>query len=97
MTLSIVLIVVAHYVLPAWGLERETAARRQVRFSGTAGAAWLGALVVCGVLNIAFGVQVYFLALPGWLVAGFLYLLLEVRQQRRDTQLYPGEQEALNA
>ncbi len=87
------LIVVEHYLFPLWGLERELASRRGIRFSLTAGVSWLGALGVCGILNLVFGVQVFFLALPGWLVAGLLYFSLSfVRKPgARPTHTAAGE------
>lgn len=75
-------IVVDYYLLERVGLHRDFAERSGSSFNLAAGAAWLVALVTCGVLNQLAGVQIYFLALPGWVVAGLLYLVLSAVTQR---------------
>ncbi|MBN2506738.1 MAG: hypothetical protein JXQ71_08595 [Verrucomicrobia bacterium] len=62
------------YVLPRCGLPSDHAERAGVRFNAAAGLAWGLALALCAVLNQGAGVQIYFLALPGWIMAGGLYL-----------------------
>jgi len=76
-------IVVDYYVLRKFGLTRDYAETSGRAFNVAAGAAWFIALVTCGLLNWFAGVQIYFLALPGWVIAGFLYLLLSAAVQRR--------------
>jgi purine-cytosine permease-like protein len=65
------------------GLTRDFAERTGSTINFAAGTAWLVALVVCALLNRFAGVQIYFLALPGWLTAGVLYLLLSAVVQKR--------------
>jgi purine-cytosine permease-like protein len=68
------IIFVDFYGLKRLGLEPDYAARKGISFNLAAGAAWVLALMICGLLNQLAGVQIYFLALPGWLIAGLLYL-----------------------
>ncbi len=46
-------------------------------------AAWLLALVACVVLNIGLGVQIFFLGLPGWIMAGIFYFMISKSAQNR--------------
>jgi purine-cytosine permease-like protein len=71
------------YLFRKLGLTRDFAERTGDTINVAAGAAWLVALVVCALLNRFAGVQIYFLALPGWLTAGVLYILLSAVVQRR--------------
>lgn len=71
------------YLFAKLGLIRDIAERTGRTINVAAGAAWLVALVVCALLNRFAGVQIYFLALPGWLTAGVLYILLSAVVQRR--------------
>ena len=76
------IIVTEHHLFRRFGLQREYAIARGSAFNGAAGTAWIAALALCAVLNIAGGVQVYFLALPGWCIAGLVYLLLAYYRDR---------------
>ena len=76
-------IAVDYYLFGRLGLTSDFAERSGSTFNSPAGAAWLIALAACGLLNRFAGVQIYFLALPGWLTAGILYLLLSTLVQRR--------------
>jgi hypothetical protein len=44
-------------------------------------AAWLLALMACMALNIGLGVQIFFLGLPGWIMAGIFYLIMSKSAQ----------------
>jgi purine-cytosine permease-like protein len=46
-------------------------------------AAWLLALVACVILNLGFGIQIFFLGLPGWIMAGIFYLIMSKSAQIR--------------
>jgi purine-cytosine permease-like protein len=67
-------IVVDYYLLSRLGLRTDYAEATKLKFNSAAGAAWMIALGTCLLLNRLAGVQIYFLALPGWLTAGILYL-----------------------
>lgn len=75
-------IVVDHVVFGRLGLTRDYAERSGTTFNVAAGAAWLVALAACALLYGTAGVQIYFLALPGWVIAGVLFLLLSMFIQR---------------
>lgn len=72
------------YILPRLGLAQDYAEKRRLPLNWAAGAAWLLALLFCLLLNRLAGVQIYFLALPGWLMAGILYVLFSLAAQRRE-------------
>jgi purine-cytosine permease-like protein len=76
-------IVVDVYVLKYLRRQSDYAEQRQLSFNGAAGFAWLLALATCLLLNTLAGVQVYFLALPGWVMAGVLFAVLSVVLQNR--------------
>jgi purine-cytosine permease-like protein len=64
------------YLLERFGLRSNYAERSHSSFNLAAGSAWSLALLACALLNQLAGVQVYFLALPGWIMAGLFYVLL---------------------
>jgi hypothetical protein len=76
-------ITVDYFVFGRFGLIRDFAERSGSTFNVAAGSAWLIALLTAGFLNRVVGVQIYFLALPGWLTAGILYIVLSTVIQRR--------------
>jgi purine-cytosine permease-like protein len=75
-------IVVDYYLLSRLGLRTDYAEAAKLKFNSAAGAAWIIALGTCLLLNRLAGVQIYFLALPGWLTAGFLYAAFSAILQR---------------
>ncbi len=77
------IVFVDFYFLKRLGLEPDYAAVTGQRINYAAGLAWLLALAVCAWLNQAMGVQIYFLALPGWIMAGLLYLVFSKLYQRK--------------
>jgi purine-cytosine permease-like protein len=76
------IIVTEHHLFGRFGLQRDYAIARGSAFNGAAGTAWIAALALCALLNIVGGVQVYFLALPGWCISGLVYLLLAYYRDR---------------
>ena len=46
-------------------------------------AAWLLALVACVAMYMGLGIQIFFLGLPGWIMAGVFYLMLSKYAQNR--------------
>ncbi len=75
-------IVVDYYLLSRLGLETDYAEKNHLKVNLAAGAAWIVGLATSALLNRLAGVQIYFLALPGWLTAGVLYLVFSVALQR---------------
>ena len=78
------IIFVDFHLLERFGLVADYAEHRRLPVNMAAGLAWVLALGFCALLNRLGGVQIYFLALPGWLAAGVLYLFLSKILQRRD-------------
>lgn len=64
------------YLLEKFGLTQNLAEQRGLKFNLAAGLAWVLTLYLCAALNVGLGIEVYFLAVPSWLIAGTLYLLL---------------------
>jgi purine-cytosine permease-like protein len=75
-------IFVDYYLLSRFGLMTDYAEKTSLKFNLAAGAAWIIALLTSALLNRLAGVQIYFLALPGWLTAGLLYLIFSALLQR---------------
>lgn len=71
------------YVFKKLGLKEDLAEKLRLQFNWAAGLAWILALAFCLVLNRIVGVQVYFLALPGWIMAGLLYVVLSYFMQQK--------------
>ena len=80
-------IVVDTYILPRLNRQSDYAAKRHLAFNPAAGLAWILALVVCLLLNVFAGVQIFFLALPGWIMAGILYAVLSMLFQKTRYEL----------
>ncbi len=76
-------IVADYWLLPRLGLQRWFAHERGLAFYGAAALTWLLTLVACAALVQWGGVEIYFVSLPGWLLAALLYTLLSVAWQRR--------------
>ncbi len=77
------IIFVDFYLLERFGLKTDYAEKSRSRFNLAAGGAWLLALLICALLNRLAGWQIYFLALPGWIMAGGFYLLFSHLVQRQ--------------
>ena len=53
------------------------------KFNWAAGLTWLITLTLCLAMNIYWGIEIYFLGLPGWFIAVFLYIVLSTILQRK--------------
>ncbi len=81
-------IVIDFYVLPRLGLQQTFAERQGLRFYIAPAIAWIVTLVLCLVLNMTAGIDIFFLGLPGWFLAAGLYIAAsKVLQQRKSTIL----------
>ena len=72
-----------YWLLPRLGMQQDYAALRALTLSWPAAAAWLLTLGACLALNQTWGVEIFFLGLPGWFIATGLYLVCCRWQQRR--------------
>lgn len=76
------IIFVDFYLMERLGLRSNYAERTGSTFNIAAGAAWLLALLVCALLNHYASVQIFFLALPGWFMAGLFFIAFSYLLQR---------------
>ena len=70
------IIFIDYYLFPKLGLKSNFAELAQQKFNWAAGLTWFLTLATCLAINIALGVDVFFLGLPGWFVAVILYVVL---------------------
>ncbi len=62
------------WILPKLGMQSEYALRGRVSLNWAAAGAWLCTVGICTFLVLKMGVQIYFVSLPGWFAATFLYI-----------------------
>ncbi len=72
-----------YWVLPRLNLKRFYAEATGITANWAAGAAWILTLCLCLVLYLTFGIEKFFLFLPGWFIAAFLYIAGSMLIQRR--------------
>lgn len=70
------------WLLPKLGLRQDYAEWKRLLVSWPAGLSWLVTLAACLALNRIWGVEIFFLGLPGWFIATGLYVGLAFAQQR---------------
>jgi len=75
------------YLLKRLGMSEFYAEKAGLSFYAPPLLAWLVSLAACLFLNIVFKVEVFFLALPGWFIAAFLYIILSKIGQNRERAL----------
>ena len=68
------IIVTDTYILPKLKLKSDFAETFNKSFNISAFLAWILCLVICILINQIFGMEVFFLGLPGWFIASFIYL-----------------------
>jgi len=71
-----------YWLLPRLELRQDYAEWKQLRWAWPAALAWLVTLGACLLLNLVWGVEIFFLGLPGWFIATGLYVALSYAQQR---------------
>jgi purine-cytosine permease-like protein len=76
-------IFVDHYFMRRAGMLDFYAERANLSAWWPPLAAWFLALIACVILNIGFGVQIFFLGLPGWIMAGIFYAVMSKSAQNR--------------
>jgi purine-cytosine permease-like protein len=62
------------YFAKRFGFQSEQALSNQVHFSVPAFLAWTLTLLICLGLNLVYGVEIFFLGLPGWFIAVFIFV-----------------------
>lgn len=63
------------YWLPKLGLKDEYAERAGSKFNWAVAITWILTLLICVVLNLSAGIEIFFLGLPGWFIAVVVYLV----------------------
>ena len=84
-------IFVDFWLIRKFGLQSSYAERSGQLFNWAAGLAWFVALGVCWVLVQFVHVQIFFVSLPGWFVAAFVYIVVSMVYQKK---IRPSAQEA---
>ncbi|MEJ2240432.1 MAG: hypothetical protein P8X82_19245 [Gemmatimonadales bacterium] len=69
------------WLLPRLGLRQDYADWKEVAFSWPAAASWGVTLAACWAINALWGLQIFFLGLPGWFIATAIYVALSYAQQ----------------
>ena len=72
------------WLLPRLNLRQDYAEWKKIVFSWPAAASWGLTLVVCWGINSIWGLEIFFLGLPGWFVATGIYVALSYAQQKAD-------------
>jgi purine-cytosine permease-like protein len=70
------IILVDFYLIPRLGLRAYYAATFGKSFNAAAALAWVLCLGFCLFVNLHYGMEVFFLGLPGWFAAALLYIVL---------------------
>src|SRR5690554_4205488 len=63
------------YVLEKLGLKKNYAELTSSFFNWSVGITWILTLVLCLSMNLALGIEIFFLGLPGWFIAVIIYLV----------------------
>lgn len=72
------------YFIKKLRLESFFAMKRNISFYLPPALAWLLTLGFCLFLNLYYGVQIFFLGLPGWFIAVIIYIGLSIYYQRKN-------------
>jgi purine-cytosine permease-like protein len=72
------------WLLEKLGLRQNYAEFKDIFFSWPAGLAWGLTLAACWAINALWGLEIFFLGLPGWFIAVFLYVGFSYAQQHAD-------------
>ncbi len=71
------------WILPKLGMVSDYAEKRGISFNWAAAISWVVTLGICFLINRWFGLDVYFLGLPGWFIAVLLYLVFSKVYQKK--------------
>src|SRR6266568_3217316 len=69
------------WLLPKLGLRQRYAEWKSLLFSWPAALTWVMTLVACWAINAVWGLEIFFLGLPGWFISTVLYVGLGAIQQ----------------
>ena len=71
------------YLLEKLGLKANYAEVKGVKLNWAVASTWIITLSFCLLLNLIFGIEIFFLGLPGWFVAVVVYVLASKLNQRK--------------
>ncbi len=71
------------WVIKKFGRNQNYAEKAGISFNWAAGIAWIFTLIAAFALVRFAGVQIYFVSLPGWFLAAFLYLVISFFYQKK--------------
>ena len=69
-------IIIDFYLMKKLKLESNYAEKSGLIFNWAACFAWIGTLIICLSLVWFTGLQIYFVSLPGWFIAAFIYIVM---------------------
>ena len=76
------IIFIDYWVFPQIGLQSNLASIRKLGWNWAAALTWFLTLGTCFAINQFMGIEIFFLGLPGWFIAVFLYIGLSFIVQR---------------
>lgn len=62
-----------------------------IKFNWAAGLTWFGTLIICLLIHLLLGVDIFFLGLPGWFIAAISFIVLNKVYQSRLVLATSGE------
>jgi len=71
-----------HFLVKKAGMLPFFAEKKKISFFLPPAIAWLLTLSLCLLMNLRFGLQIFFLGLPGWFIAVLIYMGLSYYYQR---------------
>lgn len=74
------------FFLKKIGLQDDYAEKTNSSFNWSVGITWVFTLVLCLILNMAFGIEIFFLGLPGWFAAVVIYVVASKMNQKQPLQ-----------
>ncbi|HSJ69863.1 MAG TPA: hypothetical protein VK921_19435 [Anditalea sp.] len=77
------------YVLPKMGLKSNYAELHNISLNPAAAWTWFVTLVVCLLLNLFVGIEIFFLGLPGWFIAVAVYIIGSKLMQKKTAKNTP--------
>ncbi|MDH5398730.1 MAG: hypothetical protein OEX02_11315 [Cyclobacteriaceae bacterium] len=71
------------WLFPKMGLTSDYALKNKKNFNMAAALAWILTLMACWFINELWGVEIFFLGLPGWFIAALLYIIISHAYQKK--------------
>jgi cytosine/uracil/thiamine/allantoin permease len=78
------IIIIDTYVLPRMNMKSCFSEYFNNKDNIPAILSWLLTLALCLFINLYFGLEVFFLGLPGWFIAAAIYLLASIHFQKKE-------------